>query len=68
MFTAKPFVPEPNAPEAEVTVQKMQRYESSGVDQLPAALIQAGGETLCSEVHKLIKLIWNKELPHQWED
>jgi hypothetical protein len=32
-------------------------------------LIQAGGETLHSEIHKLIKLIWNKkELPHQWRE
>jgi hypothetical protein len=31
--------------------------------------IQAGGETLRSEIHKLIKLIWNKEkLPHQWKE
>jgi hypothetical protein len=28
-----------------------------------------GGETLHSEIHKLIKLIWNKEeLPHQWKE
>jgi hypothetical protein len=31
--------------------------------------IQAGGETQCSEIHKLIKLIWNREeLPHQWKE
>jgi hypothetical protein len=36
---------------------------------LPAELIQAGGETLHSEIHKLIMLIWNKEeLPHQWKE
>jgi hypothetical protein len=37
---------------------------------IPAELIQAGGrETLHSEIHKLIKLIWNKEeLPHQWKE
>jgi hypothetical protein len=44
-------------------------YKSPGVDQIPAELIQAGGETLRSEIHKLIKLIWNKEeLPHQWKE
>jgi hypothetical protein len=32
-------------------------------------LIQARGETLRSEICKLIKLIWNKEeLPHQWKE
>jgi hypothetical protein len=47
----------------------LKRYESPGVDQIPAELIQAGGETLRSEIHKLIKLIWNKEeLPHQWKE
>jgi hypothetical protein len=65
MHIAKPFVPEPSASEAEVATGKLKRYKSPGVDQIPAELIQAGGETLCSEIHKLIKLIWNKEeLPH----
>jgi hypothetical protein len=42
---------------------------SPGTDQIPAELIQAGGETLHSEIHKLIKLISNKEeLPHQWKE
>jgi hypothetical protein len=32
-------------------------------------LIKAGGETLCSEIHKLIFSIWNKEeLPQQWKE
>jgi hypothetical protein len=32
-------------------------------------MIQAGGEKLRPEIHKLIKLIWNKEeLPHQWKE
>jgi hypothetical protein len=47
----------------------LKRYKSPGVDQIPAELIQAAGETLRSEIHKLIKLIWNKEeLPHQWKE
>jgi hypothetical protein len=66
MHTAEPFVPEPSASEVEVPVGKLRRYKSPGVDQIPAELIQAGGETLHSEIHKLIKLICNKEeLPHQ---
>jgi hypothetical protein len=32
-------------------------------------LIQAGGGTLCSEIHKLIKLIWSKdEMLHHWKE
>jgi hypothetical protein len=61
-------VPEPSTSEAEVGIGKLKRYKSLGVNQIPAELIQAGRETLCSEIHKLIKLIWNKELPHQWKE
>jgi hypothetical protein len=32
-------------------------------------LIQAGGNTLCSEIHVLVYSIWNKkELSEQWKD
>jgi hypothetical protein len=69
VHTAEPFVPEPNASEAEVAVGKLKRYKSPGVDQIPAELIQARRETLHSEIHELIKLICNKEeLPHQWKE
>jgi hypothetical protein len=68
MHTAEPFVPEPSASDVEVAVGKLKRYRSPGVE-IPAELIQVGGETLRSEMHKLIKLIWNKEeLPHQWKE
>jgi hypothetical protein len=62
-------VPEPSASEVEVTIGKLKRYKSPGVDQIPAELIKAGGDTLHLEICKLIKLIWNKEeLPHQWKE
>jgi hypothetical protein len=61
MHTAEPFLPQPSASEVEAAIGKMKRYKSPGVDQIPAELIQGGGETLRSEIHKLIKLIWNKE-------
>jgi hypothetical protein len=39
--------------------------KSPGADQIPAELIQGGGGgALQSEIHKLMKLIWNKELPN----
>jgi hypothetical protein len=69
MHTAEPFGPEPSASEVEVAVGKLKTYKSPGVDQIPAEPIQAGGGTLRSEIHKLVKLIWNKEdLPHQWKE
>jgi hypothetical protein len=55
MHTAKPFVPQPSASGVEDAVVKLKRYKSSGFDQIPAELIQAGGETLHSEIHKLIR-------------
>jgi hypothetical protein len=68
MHTAEPFVPQPRASEVDVAIGKMERYISPGIYQIPGELIQAGGEILRSEIHKLIKLIWNKEqLPHQWK-
>jgi hypothetical protein len=44
-------------------------YKSPGSDQIPAELIQAGGEMLLSPIHKLINSIMNKEeLPDQWNE
>jgi hypothetical protein len=39
----------------------LKRYKSPGNDQIPAELIQAGSETVQSEIHKLINSICNKE-------
>jgi hypothetical protein len=69
MHRAEPFVPQPSASEVETAIGKMKRYKSPGVDQLSDGLIHAGGETLHLKIHKLTKLIWNKEeLPHQWKE
>jgi hypothetical protein len=69
MHTAVPFVPDPSVSEAEVSVGKLKRCKPPGAGKVPAELIQAGGETLLVEIHKLIKLIWNKEeLPHQLKE
>ncbi|PNF26628.1 hypothetical protein B7P43_G09369 [Cryptotermes secundus] len=58
IHTAEPLVPHPN-----------KRYKSPGSDQIPAELIQAGGEILRSKIHKLITSIWHKEkLPDQWKE
>jgi hypothetical protein len=68
MHTAEPFVPEPSASEVEAAIGKLKRYTSPGIDQIAAKLIQVAGETLRSEIHKIMKLIWNKEkLPRQWK-
>jgi hypothetical protein len=52
-----------------ISIGKLKSYKSRGTDQIPAELIKAGGETLYSEIHRLICCIWNKEeLPQQWKE
>jgi hypothetical protein len=47
----------------------LESCKSPGTDQIPAELIKAGGETLYSEIHRLICCIWNKEeLPQHWKE
>jgi hypothetical protein len=57
MHTAEPFVPKSSAPEVKFPAGKLKSYKSPGFDHIPAELIQAGGETLGSEIHKLIKMV-----------
>jgi sorting nexin-29 len=52
--TAEPLVPEPSLVEVEIAIGKLKSYKSPGTDQIPAELIKAAGETLCSEIHILI--------------
>jgi hypothetical protein len=48
IHTAEPLVPEPNAFEVEMAIEKLKTHKSSGTDQIPADLINAGGRTICS--------------------
>jgi hypothetical protein len=60
---------DPSPFEFEIVIAKLKNCKSPGGGQIPAQLIQAGGETLRSEIDKLINSIWsNKELPHQWKE
>jgi hypothetical protein len=69
IHTAEPLVPEPSLVELEIATGKLKSYKSRGTDRIPAELIKGGGEILCSEIHKLICSIWNKdELPQQWKE
>jgi hypothetical protein len=69
IHTAEPLVPEPSFSEVEISVEKLEKYKLPGIDHIPAELIQFGGNTLCSEIHKLINCIWNnKELAEQWKE
>jgi hypothetical protein len=69
IHTAEPLMPEHSLVEVEIDIGKLKSYKSPGTDQIPAELIKAGGETLYSELHRLICSIWNKEeLPQQWKE
>jgi hypothetical protein len=66
---AEPLAPGPSHLEVEIAIAKLKKYKSPGSDQIPAELIQAGGEILLSEIHKLSNSVWNKEeLPDQWKE
>jgi hypothetical protein len=52
-----------------MAIEKLKGHKSPGTDQIPPELVKAGGRTICSEIHKLINSIWNKEeLPEQWKE
>jgi hypothetical protein len=66
IHTAEPLVPEPSLVEVEIAAVKLESYKSPGTDKISAELIKAGGETLCSEIHRLICFVLSKEeLPQQ---
>jgi hypothetical protein len=48
---------DPSPFEFETAVAKLKRHKGKGHDQIWAELVQAGGETLRSEIHKHINCI-----------
>jgi hypothetical protein len=57
---AEPLVPGLSRLEVEIAIADLKKYKSPGSDQILAELIQTGGKTLLSAIHKLINSIWNK--------
>jgi hypothetical protein len=69
IHTAGSLVSDHSPSEIEIAVAKLKSYKSPGMNQIPPELIQAVGETLRSEIHKLNNSVWNKEeLPDQWKE
>jgi hypothetical protein len=69
VHTAEPLVPCPSHPEVEIDIAKLKKYKSLGSNEIPEKIIQAGGKTLLSAIHKLINSIWSKkELPDEWRE
>jgi hypothetical protein len=59
VHTAEPLVPGPSRLEVETAIAKLKRCKSLGRVEIPAELIQAGGEILLPAIHKLINSFWN---------
>jgi hypothetical protein len=53
----EPLLPDSSPSDVEITTAKLKRHKWPGSGQILAELIQAGGETLWSETHKLINSI-----------
>jgi hypothetical protein len=52
-----------------LSIENLKSHKSSGIDQIPAELIKAGGRTIRSKIHKIIISVWNKEeLPEGWKE
>ena len=68
IHTAEPLLHDPSATEVELTIYKLKRHKSPGIDQIPAKLIKARGRTICLEIHKLITSIWKEKLPEKWKE
>jgi len=54
IHTAEPLVPDPSTFEVELAIGKLKSHKSTGIHQIPAELIKAGGRTIHNEIHKLI--------------
>jgi hypothetical protein len=66
IHTAEPLIPGPNPLKVEMAISKLKKYKSPDRDQILTEVIQVGGETLLSSIHKLINSICNREeLPDQ---
>jgi hypothetical protein len=50
-------------------IEKLKIHKSPGIAQITAELIKAGSRQICSDIHKHIISISNKEeLPKEWKE
>jgi hypothetical protein len=59
--TTEQLILVPSIFEVSIAIPKLNRNVLQCSEQIPAELIQVGGETLLSEIHKLVNSIWNEE-------
>jgi hypothetical protein len=58
----EPLVPEPSTFEVEMAIEKLKGHKSSGIHQIPAELIKAGGRTICCAILSYLVTPWNRVL------
>jgi hypothetical protein len=51
IHTAEPLVPGPSAFQVEMAIEKLKRYKSPGIDQIPTKFIKAGSSNICCETY-----------------
>jgi hypothetical protein len=56
IHAAETSVPQPNACEFEMSIEKLKRHKTPGIDQIPTELIKGGGRTISSEPINLLIL------------
>jgi hypothetical protein len=57
IYAAELLVPSPSLLEVDLAIAKLKKYKSSGVDQIPAELIQGGDEMFRSVIHRHVNYV-----------
>jgi hypothetical protein len=57
IHTAEPLAPVASPLEVEIVIEKLKRCKFPGIYYIQTEWVQAGGETLHSEIHKLINSV-----------
>jgi hypothetical protein len=69
MHTAEPLGPERSSFEVEFAIEKLERYKSPAIDEIPRELIQAGENISRPKIYKFINSNWNvEEMPQQGKE
>jgi hypothetical protein len=68
LHTVEPLPHDPSPSEFEIAIAKSKRYKSPGSDQILAELIQAGGETILSKIHKSLVIFGIRKIPRTVEE
>ncbi len=48
-------------------MKRLKRHKSSGTDGITGEMIQAGGEQIVDELHRIYKQVWKEgRIPEEW--